>query len=310
MNSCIRGLIFSFILLLILFNSICLAINIKQVDPCVLETNLSEMISYNALETLQSKPITVFEKMETNSLADSILAIAPITDRVESSSDQKLEKKLLAKQKGVVSRSGKALIIKTQSGFLVKLTNMFKPEGKDHEGDSQKYFYAGILASTGYHTVKVDYMHDSPGTYFVNPNTGSKLYAQTSEHSVFLSPNNRLLVINDSELNPPFGLVLAAISDQGHQIELNCISHKNSDPKQRGQFEGWDNKISSNFKGWHDKPEVGFDLVLKMPKSGASEKHKEESLIPIQFSFVSGQWHIFVPDSKINALSSRLTCWQ
>lgn len=296
------------ILILILLNSSCFAKDSSPSNSRPSVINLSEFISYTLSKTYQGQPIT-FETIKNDSeIANSIIGKPSSNNIIEPEFDLKDEKTKIVRQKGIVTRTGKTLTIKRQSAPPFVFKDYLKPEKKNQEGDSQKYIYAGLLGSTGYHIIETEYMHDSPGTYFVNPNVDLILYAQTSEHSTFLSANNSLLIINNS-LNPPFGLVMTSLSKLGHKIEFHCTSHISNEPKLRSQFEGWDNKLNGEFKGWHNDPEIGFDLVVKIPKTGEPAEHNKDS-IPIQFSFSSGQWHIFVPDTKQNDVSSRLSCWQ
>ena len=296
-----RGI--TFILFILFIHVFCL--NIVQADSSLAGqgaavTNLSEYISYNHPKTDQDQPV-MFEGGRDNRILS-----APSSAIIESDLDTKSEKELIADQEEVVTRTGKILIIKRYSAPPLVFKNNSRPGGMDHEGNSEKYTYAGLLGKTGYHKIEGSYMHDSTGTYLVNPHTDSTIYVQTGDHTIYLI-GNKLLVVNNS-LNQPFGLVITDISEKGHKVELHCISHISNDPRLLGKFEGWDNKLNSEFKGWQNKPEIGFDLEVNLPAGHAVKQTKDSILM--QFSFSSKQWHILVPITKQNSLSERLSCWQ
>ncbi len=296
------------ILILSILNSACFAKDISQPNAGYSVLNMSKSMSYSLSKTYSGQPITFEISNDGPDKASMTMKVQSSNYPIEPELDTKTEKKQIAMQNKIVTRTGRTLTIKRPSASPFVFKDYSKPAKNNKEGDSQKYVYAGPLGGTGYHMVETTYMHDSPGTYFVNPNVDTMLYAHTSDHSVYLSANNRLLIINNSP-NPPFGLVIASLSEKGHKIELHCTSHISNDPKLRSQFEGWDNKVNGEFKGWHESPEIGFDLLVKLPNTGENAKQNKDSL-PVQFSFSSGQWHIFVPDTKQKHLSYRLSCWQ
>jgi len=300
--------IINLIVILVLISSSCFAKDERQSKSSHSVINMSKLISYKNSKTEQRHSVTFETIKESSNINKKIMEKPTSTNIIESDLDFKAEKTQISRQQGAVTRSGKILAIKRQSAPPFEFKDYYKLGNKNQEGDSQKYIYAGLLGSTGYHKIEVEYMHDSSGTYFVNPNVDSILYAHTSDHSAFLSESNRILIINNS-INPPFGLVITRLSKAAHKIELHCISNANSESKQRSQFEGWNNKINGEFKGWHESPEIGFDLLIKLPNIGLNAEHNSD-VIPIQFSFYSEKWHIFVPEAKQKHLSSRLSCWQ
>lgn len=292
-----HDLLRSFLFLLLSLNiasTVC-AKDIKQPEPYELATDLGSFIMHKSTKIPGSQQLNI--EMLSKNDATLILSKAENTDRMTWLIDPKIEKKLIESQKSNVIRTDNTLTIKTLSGKTIKFKNMFKPESKTSDGDSTKYFYAGMLSSTGYHMVESEYMHDSPSRYFVNANTGSMLYSNISEHSVYLSNKNKLLVINGS-YNPPFGLVLTAMNEQRHKIDLHCLGH---------------NKTSGmpgvSFKGWFNTADEGFALVLSERESG-KQNSKQQNIIPIQFKFLSGSWHIYASKNQITDISKMFTCWQ
>lgn len=293
---------------LILSYSICFAEGIRVTKTSYPISDLSRIIAYTPSKEIAKRRI-ILQKMKSTQDIDKVLVQLSGKEIIESGAELKAEKALIADQNGTVNRSGRILTITRELAPPFIFENFSDREVRDHDGDSQDYVYTGMLDRTGYHMIEVIYMHDSPGTYFVNPKTGSMLYAHTGDHTLYLpSSNDRILVINNS-LTPPFGLVVANIAGKEVSIELHCISHLSSNPEMRAHFEGWDNKLSSEFEGWRKKPEVGFELTVNLPKRAGSVKQKKES-IAMQFIRSSGQWRIFVPDNLESSLSSRLSCWQ
>jgi len=269
--------------------------DIKQPEPYELATDIDSLIMHKSVKIPGSKELTI-EKL-SNSDATSILLKASNTDQITWLTDTTQENKLIRLHKTNVIRAGNTLTIKTLSGRPVKFRNMYKPERKTADGDSTKYFYAGMLASTGYHMVEAVYMHDSPGRYFVNSNTGSMLYANISEHSVFLSNKNKLLVVNGSS-NPPFGLVLTSITEQRHKIELHCLGNNKTSGMPR-----------ISFKGWLQTADEGFALVLSAGEP-SKQNNRQQTSIPIQFKQISGAWHVYAAKNQIGDISKTFTCWQ
>lgn len=253
----------------------------RQPEPYSLAPDLSLLLKNK--QSSQGKPIT-FEKLENN-VADSISQKKQQNEEIRWLPNKNAENKFIAQHQNAVVRRGKTLSIKTSSGSPIRFSNTYKPEGKDHDGDSTEYLYAGPLAASGYHMVEAEYMHDSPGMYFVNPQNRSLLYAHIGDHSVFFSKNNQLLVLYNSS-NSPFGFVLTALSKKGHSIELYCLEQDNK-------------KSNLKFKGWHEPPNTGFDLTLQATEA-----------IPIQLIHTSDKWHVFAPENHMDELASKLICWQ
>jgi hypothetical protein len=264
---------------------------------------MSNYISYKAGKKILKKPALV-KNLDADS-AGKILSDPLINELTNQISDLKAEKPLITDQANTVRRTGKSLIIKNNVVEPFVFNDYYRKETDNHEGDSSDYFYSGLLADTGYHIVTANYMHDSPGEYYVNLNNGSILYVHSGEHNVYLYSTHKLLVVNNS-LTPPFGLVIINLTEKGHNLELQCLSYLNSASK-NNQFEGWDNKLFSDFKGWSKASKIGFDLVIKVPMS--SKKQKFE-FIPTRFIYQNNKWNILVQESQQNLFKSRLSCWQ
>jgi len=98
-----------------------------------------------------------------------LLKKQPTEEAISWLPNKNAENLLIAQHQSAVVRRSKTLSIKTSSGSPIRFRDMYKPEGKDHDGDSTEYLYAGPLAASGYQMVEAEYMHDSPGMYFINP---------------------------------------------------------------------------------------------------------------------------------------------
>lgn len=284
-------------------------------------TDLSEMTSNTPPKDLPKKSIVFIQEKNTAKMKSTTTLDKNQIEILECELNKKTENVHIAAHKDTVSRSGKTLTVSIP-GRRVALENYYKSGTPDEEGDSVEFIYSGTLEKTNYHKVEVEYMHDSPWMYLINSVNGSVLLANVGEHTV-RRLNDRILLINNS-LNPPFGIVLVHLSDLGHKVELVCRSHRsNKSSRIIDEFEGWDDKLYGKLESWQNGPEPKFQLLVKLPKQGASAS-KDSLLAPLQFlnsgvsdsnvvrmevTLVSGKWHIYVPKLGGGDLSSRLSCW-
>lgn len=204
------------------------------------------------------------------------------------------EQALIRQNAQVVRRSGKDLIISTSTGSQIKFLDWSEPTTSVAEGDGESFIYAGVLRNSGFHKIDVNYEHDSPGSFLVDPSTDKILYVHGSELAS-ISPNNQRLFIMNDGLNPPFGIIVFLLSDKGHGVELQCTGPRTGTPK-----------IIPFFKGWHIKSYVGFDVVLIV----GSEKEGQYEAMPIRFSYENSKWHVFMPDPERQTKLTDFFCWQ
>lgn len=215
------------------------------------------------------------------------------------SDSEKNEKTLISVNRPVVSRLGKDLVIQVENGIAVRFQDWSIAEGTNYDGDSASFLYAGALGNSGYLIVDAFYEHDVPGTFLVNRKNGTTLSFQ-SDDLKSVSKNYKMLMIMNSGLNPPFGILVTSLNELGYDVMMRCqrIGHRQDNPK-----------IIPSFTGWHVTPFVGFDLVLliQQPDSGSTPRYEA---IPVRFSQKNSTWHIFVPEPQRFAQLSGLACWQ
>jgi hypothetical protein len=214
--------------------------------------------------------------------------------------DESGEKSFLATNQQIVSRTGKTLTIKRPDAEPFRFRNWERPEGHDREGDSERFSYAGPLGGSGYQKVDAYYMHDAPGSFLVNPDNGDALYVQSGEDMVSVSRDYKRLMVMNNGMNPPFGILVAGLRQQGHGIELQCQASRDKERKP---------KIIPFFSGWHVEPYVGFDVVLLVQQLGFESDTRYEA-VPVKFNHKDSKWHVSVPEPQRFVKSTGLTCWQ
>lgn len=262
-------------------------------------TDLSQLISYSTPKSVPKNRLVIESYRKGEVAAQSTEPSKKGIIGCEL--DRKAEKAHIAGKKSLVNRTGKTLTIKMPATPAI-----FTSYRKKAEGGGAEYIYSGLLDNTEYHKVEVDYANDSPGIYLLNVRNGSILYANAGEHTMYYI-QDRIILVNNSP-TPPFGIVVVHLLDSGHEIELSCVSRMSGGPNRSGDFEGWDNKLYGKLEAWETGPEPRFQLSVKFPKPGGSAI-ADTNPVPVRFSYSSGKWHINVPKSNLEELSSRFSCW-
>lgn len=184
----------------------------------------------------------------------------------------------VAASKGAARRNGQALSIARRDGEPLRFASWKRAATPNGEGDGETYQYVGTLGASGYQRVEVHFEHDAPGSFLVNPQNGAAVFVHTGGDVVSVNrAGNRVLAMNNG-LNPPFGLLVAALGPQGHRVELRC--------------QGADTRFQTiipYFTGWHGAGAGGFDVVLLVAQAGTAGRHEA---VPIRFGFKDGQWQI------------------
>jgi hypothetical protein len=204
------------------------------------------------------------------------------------------EEALIALNHDVVSRTEKTLTISTKTGSPFKFRD-WRHVHKDADDDSQAFTYSGVIANSGLHKVDVDYQHDGPGSFLINPTSGKILYVHTSSDLTSISRNGQRILVMNNGLNPPFGIIVSALAKDGHGIELQCVGAADRKPK-----------ITPFFLGWYPDPHVGFDLLLKVQNEGSGIYEA----VPVGFIQKSDGWHVSVPDPQRFVQFAKLACRQ
>ncbi|HEX7810975.1 MAG TPA: hypothetical protein VF460_03620 [Burkholderiales bacterium] len=231
-------------------------------------------------------------------------SIASVLERAEvrrgdpgvmsANASKKDEARRMADRRSGVSRKGKVLTIASRAGAPLQFRDWVKPATSEADGDEESFIYAGRLKETGYHKVDVHFGHDSPGAFLVHSRSGKLLFAHVEDDLASLSADrSRLLVVN-SGLNPPFGLILATLRQEGPAVRLHCLS-------EGGQ------RIIPTFRGWHASPAIGFDLVLVARQPGEQEAYEA---MPMRFIYLNNEWRALVLDAERLQQATGLNCWQ
>ena len=176
-----------------------------------------------------------------------------------------------------VQRSGKRIVIKPTDAAPVEFIDWVQPETKSADGDWEGHVDLGVLPGSGYRRVEVQFGHDAPGSFLVNPKSGKIAFVHNGSDIVALSPDGmRLLTFNPD--NPPLSLRVAALDGAGPRVELQCI--------------GASDKAAVQFKGWRDAQT--FELVLTGSRP-----------TPVRIAQNAGAWQIAIADA---AIAPAITC--
>jgi hypothetical protein len=146
-----------------------------------------------------------------------------------------------------VVRSGRKLTVSTADGARSVFVDWSMPESKTADGDAETHWYLGTLTGSGYHRVEVQFGHDSPGSFLVNPQSGKIAFVHNGSDIVALAPDGKHLLTFNAE-NPPLSLRVAALDATGPRLVLECSAAAHDD------------KTAARFKGWRDAQT--FDSVL------------------------------------------------
>jgi len=198
-------------------------------------------------------------------------------DVMSYGADTEKERSLIAGEKQHVRRSRKRLTITPTAGSPITFTDWSDPGGPQREGDGAKYFYAGRFGRFKYYRVEDRLVHDSPGSYLINPVSGKMAYVHHGDDIVALSPDNiHLLVFNPLNLQKHHALTVASLSADGPTVELRCVFNK------RNSY-----GVTMSYKGWRNPN--SFDIVLNFGESSFKP-------IPVHIELVHEAYIVAVPD--------------
>jgi len=201
--------------------------------------------------------------------ASSILAAAPITEETPlqlgfSEDDfgckggaapcmKEHEAKLIAQTDGAVKRIDKRLVV-AGAGQPAIFVDWSQAETKSAEGDQETHWYLGRMAGSGYHRVEVQFGHDAPGNFLLNPKNGKIAFVHNAADIVALTPDGNYLFTFNT-LNPPLSLRVAQLDAAGPKLVLACAARADDD------------KTSAEFKGWRNAS--AFELVVHVGGAAA-----------------------------------------
>lgn len=184
------------------------------------------------------------------------------------------ERSLIESSLGKIKRDGRQLMIAANDGTPLRFTDFSQPTTRKGDGDSETHWYLGTLPGSGYHRVEVQFGHDAPGNFLINPGDGGIAFVHSGSDVVAPSPDGRWLVTFNS-INPPASVRVADLDITGPRLAMTCGSAKRS-------------VATVQLKGWHDAST--FDLVL-LPtgKQGVDP-------VPLRVSRGAHDWQIAMPD--------------
>jgi hypothetical protein len=166
------------------------------------------------------------------------------------------EAKLIAQADGAVKRLDKRLVVAAGAGAPAIFADWTQAETKTADGDQETHWYLGRMTGNGYHRVEVQFGHDAPGNFLINPKSGKMVFVHSGADIVAHTTDGKYLFTLNT-LNPPLSLRVAQLDDAGPKLVLLCAARAD------------DEKTSAEFKGWHNNS--AFDMVVHV--GGAEAKH-------------------------------------
>jgi hypothetical protein len=192
------------------------------------------------------------------------------------------EVRLIAQADGAVKRIDKRLVV-VGAGAPVIFSDWTQAETKSADGDQETHWYLGRMAGNGYHRVEVQFGHDAPGNFLINPKNGKVAFVHNAADIVAYPADGKYLFTFNT-LNPPLSLRVARLDDAGPKLVLVCSA------------KAGDDKTSASFKGWHDAN--SFDMVIAPRHETAAEAG-----IAARISFSASGWSVAASDpGKLAAL--------
>jgi hypothetical protein len=186
------------------------------------------------------------------------------------------ERALVDAAGSTVKRAGKRLTVVPSAGAPAIFLDWTRATTKSAEGDLQTHAYLGRLAGSGYHRTEVQFGHDSPGSFLVNPRNGKIAFVHNGSDVAVPAPDG-LRLITFNSMNPPLSVRVAALDASGPSLSLTCTVKP-------------DSPATARFKGWHDAS--SFDLAL-LPGGTRGEE-----ILALRLQHDAQGWHIASPDPE------------
>jgi len=177
---------------------------------------------------------------------------------------------------GTVKRDGKRLTITPADGAPIAFIDWKVAATKSADGDDETHWYLGRLPGSGYERVEVQFGHDAPGDFLINPKSGKVAFVHNGADIAAPSPDGRLLVTFNT-LNPPPSIRVAALDAAGPRLALQCETAESS------------TRVTPVFKGWHGAQ--AFDLVFEI-----GEQSKSMVRLAMRFAQSGGRWQVGAGD--------------
>ena len=177
---------------------------------------------------------------------------------------QTREAKLLAAADGTVKRIDRRLVIAAAAGQPAVFVDWTQAETKSADGDSETHWYLGRMAGNGYHRVEVQFGHDAPGDFLINPRSGKMAFVHNGADLAAPSPDGLHLVAANAE-NPPLSVRVASLDASGPRLDLVCAARE-QDARSAAVFKGW--KDANTFDLAIDADGAKKSIALRATRSG------------------------------------------
>jgi hypothetical protein len=197
------------------------------------------------------------------------------------------ERALIEASGGAARRDGSHLVILSSAGAAADFVDWSMATTKSADGDEATHAYLGRLGGSGYHRVEVQFGHDAPGNFLVNPENGKIAFVHNGSDVVVPAPDGLRLVAFNA-MNPPLSLRVAVLDATGPRLALTCTVNR-------------DSAATAQFKGWHDAH--GFDLALLAAGAGGEES------VPLRISHDARGWSVAASDFR-RVSASGFSCSQ
>jgi hypothetical protein len=194
------------------------------------------------------------------------------------------DKKKMAEAGGRVKREGQTLRVGAAT-----FADWKQPETKTADGDSEKHWYLGTLKGSGYDRVEVEFGHDSPGNFLINPANGKVAFVHNGSDVVALSPDGKFMLTYDQS-NTPLSIRIAALDADGPTLAVLCSGDS-------------DANTHVEFRGWRDATHVDLAVVAHGARSRLAKANA------MQFALSGSSWVLAVAD--VDALrAAHFSCRQ
>lgn len=185
----------------------------------------------------------------------------------------KNEAKRIADSGGAAKREDKRLTITPSNGAPVVFADWKDIVTKSIDGETETHWYLGALKGSGYQRVEVQFLHDSPGSFLINPVSGKSLFVHNGSDVSALSPDGQLLLDYD-DLNAPLTVRIASLDADGPAMTLQC---KGPSEDEGPRFE---------FKGWRDAATADLALV------GHAQRSKLAHATAVRLRKTASGWEV------------------
>ena len=194
------------------------------------------------------------------------------------------ERQSIAAAPAAVKRDKNTLTITSASGATATFVDWKVAENKRAEGDGERHWYVGALKGSGYHRVDVEFEHDAPGAFLINPANAKSMFFHYASDVAALSPDGSMLLTYDP-LNEPLSIRIAALDAGGPSVAMMCLGKSSY-------------ATHVDFKGWRDSNTVEMAVVTHGPRNRLAHA------TPIRVSHVVSGWQLAAGDvGALTALS-------